>query len=217
MNGTSPRLRRIEEVFSRVEPLPPAAREATIARLCGGDGALAAEVRTLLEHGARAGDFLASPALGADFVLTAAFGPARSAAGAPGARPEPGGARDELVGRTIDRYRIERRIASGGMGTVYEAVRADGQFAQRFALKLVKRGMDSEEILARFRRERETLAALEHPNIARLIDGGATRAGQPYLVMELVEGEAIDAYCDRRCAGVEERLELFLAVCEAVR
>src|SRR6185369_6406803 len=107
-------------------------------------------------------------------------------------------------------------IASGGMGTVYLAARADEQFKQRVALKIVKRGMDTDDILGRFRRERQTLAALEHPNIARLIDGGATESGQPFLVMEFVEGQPIDAWCDERRLGVDARLELFLVVCEAV-
>jgi serine/threonine-protein kinase len=203
VTGTAGRLRRAAELFHEISALPEARRAAAVARLSRADVALAAEVRSLLEHSSRAEGFLEEPALGADFAL-------RPAA-------EEGDERDERIGQTIDRYRIERRIASGGMGTVYQAVRADEQFTQRVALKLVKRGMDSEEILGRFKRERQTLAALEHPNIARLIDGGATSGGQPWLVMEFVEGESIDRYCDHRRAGVRERLELFLLVCDAVR
>jgi len=124
---------------------------------------------------------------------------------------------DALIGTTLGRFFIERRIASGGMGTVYLATRADGEFKQDVAIKVVKRGMDSEEILRRFRFERRTLAALDHPNIARLIDGGATPDGQPYLVMEYVDGAPIDQYCDTHKLGTEARLALFRTVCEAVR
>jgi serine/threonine-protein kinase len=207
VTGPRRRLGNAEGLFHQISALPEPQREAAITRLAGPDDALAAEVRSLLEHFARAQGFLQHPALGSDFALLPA---------APGSAPERG-RHDEMVGQTIDRYRIEQRIASGGMGTVYLAVRADQQFMQRVALKIVKRGMDTEDILQRFRRERQTLAALEHPNIARLLDGGATSSGQPYLVMELVEGEPIDAYCDRRRASLDERLELFLVVCEAVR
>lgn len=208
MTTTSERLRRAEEIFLRVADLPAPEREPAIARWCGTDEALAREVRSLLRHSERLGTFLEEPALGPDFVLL----PPR-ASSTPVAAVEP----DAMVGRAVGRYRIERRIASGGMGTVYLASRADEQFAQRVAIKIVKRGMDSEEILERFRRERQTLAALEHPSIARLIDGGATEEGLPYLVMEYVEGQPIDAYCDDRRLGVDQRLELFLMVCDAVR
>jgi tetratricopeptide (TPR) repeat protein len=205
MTRTSEELRRAEELFSRLAELAPDEREAELSAVRARDGALAREVDSLLAHASQLAGFLDQPALGTDFRLL----PARSSA------PEEGP--DEHLGRTVGRYQIERRIASGGMGTVYLAARADGQFAQRVALKIVKRGMDSDEILQRFRRERQTLAALDHPSIARLIDGGATGGGQPYLVMEHVEGEPIDAYCDRAELGVDARLELFLLVCDAVR
>ena len=203
--STSDLLHRAEELYFRVSELPAARREAAVEQACRGDPALAAEVRSLMAHADRVERFLEEPALGTDFAL-----PAPAAAGA-----APGG--DDLVGRQMGRYRIERRIASGGMGTVYLATRADDEFVQRFALKVVKRGMDSEEILRRFRAERQTLASLDHPNIARLLDGGATDTGQPFLVMEYVEGEPIDRYCDRHRLGSAERLRLFLVVCDAVR
>ena len=113
-------------------------------------------------------------------------------------------------------YRLLRRIGRGGMGAVFLAERADGQFERRVAVKLVKRGMDSEEILARFRRERQILASLRHRHIAALLDGGATADGRPYLVMEHVEGTPITRYCDERRATLAERLELFCHVCDAV-
>ena len=102
------------------------------------------------------------------------------------------------------------------MGAVYLAERADAQFEQRVALKLIKRGMDTDAMLARFRSERQILAFLDHPNIARLLDGGTTDDGLPYLVMELVEGVPIDAYCDEHRLSIDERLRLLLRVCGAV-
>src|SRR5690606_34558853 len=104
----------------------------------------------------------------------------------------------------------------GGMGTVYLAERADGAFEKEVALKLVKRGMDTDEVLRRFHRERQILAGLDHPGIARLLDGGAAADGRPFLVMERVHGEPITAWADARRLGVEARLGLFLQVAEAV-
>ena len=201
MTGEEDLFRRAEEIFVRVTRLPEAARRAAVDEACRTDSALGHEVRALLDHASRMDGFLEEPALGADFRV---------------ASQEPWAA-EELTGRLVGRYRLERCIGSGGMGTVYLSTRADAEFDQRVAIKLVKRGMDSEEIMRRFRAERQTLAALHHPNIALLLDGGVTDSGQPYLVMEYVEGEAIDRYCDRHRLTVEARLSLFLAICDAVR
>ena len=100
-------------------------------------------------------------------------------------------------------------IGRGGMGAVYLAERADGQYEQRVALKLIKRGMDTEQVLARFRSERQILASLDHPNIARLLDGGSTDEGVPFFAMEYIEGEPIDAYVERQGLSVEDRIQLF--------
>ncbi|MBI1762961.1 MAG: serine/threonine protein kinase, partial [Acidobacteria bacterium] len=102
------------------------------------------------------------------------------------------------------------------MGAVFLAERADREFKQRVALKLIKRGLDTDEIIARFRHERQILAALDHPNIARLLDGGTTSDGLPYFVMEYVEGEPLDAYCTTYNLTLHERLNLFRTVCGAV-
>jgi serine/threonine-protein kinase len=122
-----------------------------------------------------------------------------------------------LEGRVVDRYRIVREIGTGGMGRVFLAERADHAFEQRVALKVLKRGLDTEEIVGRFRRERQILADLEHPNVARILDGGTTEDGLPYLVAEHVEGTPIDLYCERMQLSVERRLELFCQVCDAVQ
>jgi len=194
------RLRRAEQVYFEVLSLPPDQRAHALAHLCGNDPALRAEVESLLRHAGASEEFLEEPALGTDFKLV----------GMPDAAPEP------MIGRLIGPFRIERRLASGGMGTVYLGRRADADFDQQVAIKLVKRGMDSEEIVRRFRAERRTLAALDHPNIARLIDGGMTTEGQPYLVMEFVDGLPIDDYCDQHSLDTHARLNLFLQVCDAV-
>jgi serine/threonine-protein kinase len=193
--------RRAEAIFLRVSALPELARATALDEACRSDASLASEVRALLEHAGRMGTFLQGPALGAGFELASQMPVAT----------------EDLTGRVVGSYRLEQCIGSGGMGVVYLGRRADAEFSQRVAVKLVKRGMDSDEILRRFRSERQTLAALHHPNIALLLDGGATDSGQPYLVMEYVEGEPIDRYCDRHRLPVEKRLELFLAICDAVR
>ncbi|MBS0196024.1 MAG: tetratricopeptide repeat protein [Planctomycetes bacterium] len=190
--------RRVQEVYSRVAAAPPAGRDALLKAECGGDELLRREVQSLLDFSAVPGEFLETPALATD---------------------APAGG-DALTGREIGAYRIERRVASGGMGAVYEAVRRFGQgsdeVAQRVAFKVVKRGMDSEEIVSRFRQERRTLAKLGHPNIASLLDGGVLPDGRPFLVMEFVDGVPIDAACDERRLGIPERLRLFCEVCRAV-
>ena len=121
-----------------------------------------------------------------------------------------------LVGRMLGKYRIVRRIGQGGMGAVYEALRSDDSYDKRVAIKTLWRGADSAILLQRFRSERQILAGLEHPNIARLIDGGTTEEGTPFLVMEMVDGITIDEFCDSRALDVIARLDLFRQVCAAV-
>ncbi len=199
----SPRtLRRIEAIFFEVAMLAPVDREAAIKRLCAGDTHAEQEVRSLLASADKVGAFLERPALGMD---------AEQLARASTREPV-----DELIGATLGAFKVVSRLASGGMGTVYLGERSDGQYQLKVAVKVVKRGMDSEEILRRFKDERQTLAALDHPNIARLIDGGVTTDGRPFLVMEFVDGVPIDAYCDAKGLKVPERLTLFRQVCDGV-
>ncbi|MGE5199799.1 MAG: serine/threonine-protein kinase, partial [Rhodospirillaceae bacterium] len=113
-------------------------------------------------------------------------------------------------------WRLIREIGRGGMGVVYLAQRADGAFEQGAAVKRIRRGLDTDEVLARFLRERQILARLQHPGIARLIDGGADDLGRPYFVMEYVEGEPITTYCDRLALTIPQRVRLFLDACRAV-
>jgi serine/threonine-protein kinase len=122
----------------------------------------------------------------------------------------------QLTGTTIDNWRVLERVGVGGMGSVFRAERADGDFEQEAALKIVKKGMDSENVVARFRQERQILARLNHPNIASLLDGGVTKDGRPYFAMEFVDGLPITDYCDQRRLNVQERLGLFQKACDAV-
>lgn len=120
----------------------------------------------------------------------------------------------EIVGET---YRLEEELGHGGMGVVYRATRIRGDYEQQVAVKILKRGCDTRDFVRRFRRERQILARLPHPNITRLIDGGATEDGLPYLVMELVHGETLDVYCERKNASLEERIWLIGVICQAVQ
>lgn len=119
-------------------------------------------------------------------------------------------------GSLVGPYKVERELGRGGMGRVYLARRSDEQFERLVAVKVVKRGMDTDEVLERFKRERQILARLEHPGIGRMYDAGATTEGRPYLVLEYVEGAPIDSYCDAERLGVDERLRLFVQVCDAL-
>ncbi len=166
-------------------------RSAFLAAQCGEDGEVRREVEAYLRAEQRMGDFISKPI----FSL----------------RPRPG----MSPGTQIGAYRVVREIGRGGMGTVYLAERSE-PYAQQVAIKVLKRGMDTDEIVRRFENERQILADLEHPNIARLLDGGTTSDGLPYFVMEHVEGEPIDRYCDARGLTVTDRLELVRVVCSAV-
>jgi serine/threonine protein kinase/tetratricopeptide (TPR) repeat protein len=122
----------------------------------------------------------------------------------------------DLAGERVGPYRIVRSLGRGGMGEVFLAARADEQFQQQVAIKLVRRGLLSRQLQGRLKLERQILATLDHPNIARLFDGGTTTDGTPYIVMEYVDGEPIDVYCDSRCLSIEQRLRLFQTICSAV-
>jgi serine/threonine protein kinase/tetratricopeptide (TPR) repeat protein len=125
--------------------------------------------------------------------------------------------RESMIGRKVGSYRIEREIGRGGMGTVYEARRADGEFQHRVAIKLVNTGLDNSFVIKRFRNERQILAALDHPNVGRLLGGGTTEAGEPYFVMEYIDGQPLYKYAETHHLNVADRLRLFMQICDAVR
>jgi eukaryotic-like serine/threonine-protein kinase len=199
--GASDRFHRADAVFDRALDLPTEERAAFVARECAADPDLLAAVHRLLSAYDRSGNFLESPAA----AIAAPLIDPPSGAGTPDAPAH------------VGPFRVVREIGRGGMGAVYLAERDDGQFEQRVALKLVRGGFGSEHLVRRFLAERRILAALEHVNIARLVDGGVTADGMPYFAMEYVDGEPILAYCDRRALGVVGRLRLFLDVCGAVQ
>jgi serine/threonine-protein kinase len=120
-------------------------------------------------------------------------------------------------GQLIGPYRLEAEVGRGGMGTVWRAERVDGGFQQTVAIKLIKRGMDTNEVIRRFAQERQILSLLDHPHIARLLDGGSTEDGRPYLVMEYIEGRLLPEYCRERALGERARLALFATICAAVQ
>lgn len=187
------RWKKIDELLQQALDLPTTERDSFLSKACNGDEALRSEVHSLLAADRQMGEFLDQPLLSRETEPSA-------------------------TGRRIGVYRIESKIGHGGMGTVYLARRDDDQqFDQQVAIKLIKRGMDTDEIIERFRYERRILASLNHPNIARLLDGGTTEDGLPYFVMEFIEGEALPTYCERKKLSVTERLKLFLQVCSAVQ
>jgi eukaryotic-like serine/threonine-protein kinase len=196
---------RIEAILDEVLELDPAARAAALDSACCGNPGLRAHVDALLAADAHASIFLDAPAVEYAAGIVAA-GAAEQTLDS-----------EEQPGDLIGPYRLIREIGHGGMGRVFLADRADGQFEQQVALKLVRSGPYGGEILQRFLRERQILARLEHPNIARLLDGGVTSDGRPYFAMEYVSGEPITEYCDARALDVNRRLSLFTSVCDGVQ
>jgi eukaryotic-like serine/threonine-protein kinase len=194
----------MDAILAEALERPVDARVPFLRSVCASNQAMFEALRSMLERADAARRLIGEHV--DDFVTGSLVDPPDDDAGG-GIEP----------GQRIGAYRVIREIGRGGMGAVYLAERADGQFEMRVAVKVAKRGMDSDEILRRFRHERSILASLEHPNIARLYDGGISDDGRSYLVMELVEGEPITVFCDNRRLTIEERLRLFLAVCDAVR
>jgi serine/threonine-protein kinase len=191
------RWRQIEEIVQSVIDTDPADRRTVLGSACGQDAELRKEVESLLAFHEE-DDFTSSSAVG-DAIKVLDH-------------------RNRTLneGRRIGAYRLLKEIGRGGMGTVYLAARADDSFQKQVAIKIIRRGLDTDDIISRFRGERQILATLDHPNITRLLDGGATEDGSPYFVMEYIEGDPVDAYCDRRKLGITDRLGIFQGVCAAV-
>ena len=199
---TPERWKQIEEIFQTALDLPAGERAGYVSAACAGDEELREQVEALLAQHDAAGDFIEEPAAAA---LGAHLDPLATS-------PSTGGFDDPAIGRRVGSYRIVREIGRGGMGAVYLAERADSEFRMRAAVKLIKRGMDTDFILRRFRNERQILATLDHPNIARLLDGGTTDDGLPYFVMEYIEGLPLYRFSDERKLTLQERLRLFARV-----
>lgn len=198
---TPERWAQIRQIFDGALERPQQDRAAYLRVLCARDDELRREVESLLSNYDGSEDFLSTPAAELSRAL-ATLG-------------ETSGEFPQVP--RVGPYQLERRIGRGGMGSVWLATRFDHEYEKKVAVKMVKRGMDTQEILRRFRMERQVLAGLDHTNIARLIDGGSTADGLPYLVMEYVEGTPIDQYCENRQSTISERLKLFRDVCAAVQ
>ena len=192
------RWRLVQEIFAATAELPPLGRDAYLSERTGDDESLRREVESLLAADSEIDEFLEQPALPGRISQILADGPT-----------------DKVEGH-IGPYRLLRKLGEGGMSRVYLAVRDDG-FQRMVALKVIRRGLKSDDLLHRFRTERQILAGLDHPNIAKLLDGGSTDDGLPYFVMEYIDGTPVDEYCDRNRLTVFQRLQLFLDICAAVQ
>ena len=183
---------------------------AFLDRACGDDATLRLQVESLLKAQGELGDFLGSGTAGHEHERTAAFTP----------EPEPTATRSlilaEKPGSLIGPYKLLQKIGEGGMGTVFMAEQ-QRPVRRKVALKVIKPGMNTGQVIARFEAERQALAIMDHPNIARVLDVGATETGRPFFVMELVKGVPITEYCDRNHLTPKERLELFIPVCQAIQ
>ena len=184
------------DLFEKICELSADQRTAELDRVCKDDSQLRQRIESLLRAHDSAGDFMAEPT--ADFQN-------------PNTSPI-----TERAGDQIDRYKLLEQIGEGGFGVVYMAQQTE-PVRRRVALKVIKLGMDTRQVVARFEAERQALALMDHPNIARVLDGGATDAGRPYFVMELVRGDPITQYCDREKLSTPDRLRLFQQVCNAIQ
>jgi serine/threonine protein kinase/tetratricopeptide (TPR) repeat protein len=188
------RWQRLKSILADVlEHTSPEERTATLKQSCAGDTALLREAQKLLAQ---------DTSVFEEFAVLAATRLRRD--------------EHDRIGERMGAYAVVKELGRGGMGAVYLAERADGQFEKRVAIKVLKRGTDTDEVLRRFRIERQILANLEHPNITRLLDGGTTEDGLPYFVMEFVEGTPITKFVQREKIDLRGRLELFLKICSAV-
>src|SRR4051812_4841965 len=190
---------RAEATFNSARERPAAEREAFIAEACAGEAEMLGEVRALLAAHEAAGDFLTS-----DAPLS------------PEIEEQLARLKPEEAGETIGPYKLREQIGEGGFGTVWVADQ-ERPVRRRVALKIIKMGMDTKDVIARFEQERQALAMMEHPNIAKVLDAGATQFGRPFFVMELVRGVKITDYCDDQQLSTQERIELFITVCQAVQ
>jgi serine/threonine protein kinase len=213
-----------KELFEAALELDSSKRSAFLAENCREESVRQQVVRLLSDY-QEAGSFLDAPALNPDIL--APDGPGQipsedasllhSQSGKLPATDIRSESEDPMVGRQLGAYKLVRHVGQGGMAAVFLAARADDEYCKQVAVKLVQPGLDSHDLLNRFRMERQTLAGLDHPNIVRLLDGGSTPEGSPFLVMDYVEGSPIDEYCDQHKLSVDDRLHLFGKVCDAVQ
>jgi feruloyl esterase len=214
---------RAKQLFEAALELEPSERQNFLAQNCD-DEILRQQVEHLLLNYKQAGSFLDNPVVDPRIPSsdtspknTKPSGGGESRSGDLSATATSAEMQDPMVGRHFGAYKLIRRVGQGGMAAVYLAARADDEFLKQVAVKIVQPGLDSQNLLKRFRNERQTLAGLDHPNIVKLLDGGSTPEGLPFLVMDYVEGYPIDDYCDLHKLCVDDRLQVFSKVCEAVQ
>src|SRR5215813_901996 len=183
-----------EDIFVRAREIADSERAAFLEKVCAGDAGLRKRIETMLRDAEDAAEFFGDDeedeAHASNLV--------------------------EQAGTVIGRYKLLQRIGEGGMGVVYMAAQRE-PVIRKVALKIIKLGMDTKQVVARFEAERQALALMDDPNIAKVLDGGATETGRPYFVMELVQGLPITQFCDEMSLSMAERLNLFLDVCSAVQ
>ncbi len=210
---------KVEKILqSALDVESDAERMRFVADACAGDDRLRVEVERLIAADGDADSFIESPAWTSGGLFDSVA--EKNISDSFGEQIENGNdsanGTDDFIGRKIGVFQLKKELGRGGMGAVYLAERADGEFRQKVAVKLIKRGMDTDFVVKRFRHERQILAALNHPNVARLIDGGTSKDGLPYFVMEYVEGVPLYRFCDKQKLNTAERLGLFRRICEAV-
>ena len=201
---------RVREIFSTASELPSEQRAKYLDSACGDDPALRVEVESLLKSLEESGPFLSAPT--SDLPARDSLPTSGEAADA----SAPAAPRWEGVGSLIGPYKLLQLIGEGGFGSVFMAEQSK-PVSRRVALKVIKLGMDTNQVVARFEQERQALAIMDHPNIAKVFDAGATATGRPYFAMELCKGDPISEYCDRHSLTIHKRLELFAQVCTAVQ
>jgi serine/threonine protein kinase len=200
---------REAEIFDAALALEdPAHRHAYLVEVCGGDAALRSRLERLLATHEHADDFFVGCVAGMKPALDAA-----EQRSVPAFDPD---AADDQIGKRVGPYKLLQKIGEGGCGAVYMAEQ-EKPVRRRVALKIIKLGMDTKQVIARFEAERQALALMDHPNIARVLDAGATETGRPYFVMELVHGVRITTFCDERNLDTRQRLDLFIQVCQAIQ
>ena len=185
----------LDDIFLNAREIGDPAKRATyLTQACGADAALRGRVEALLRDADGAADFFRAEDNSPDAIATPLT---------------------EGPGTVIGRYKLLEKIGEGGMGVVYMAEQRE-PVVRKVALKIIKLGMDTRQVLGRFEAERQALALMDHPNIAKILDGGATDAGRPYFVMDLVQGLPITRFCDEANLSTRDRLDLFLDVCSAI-
>lgn len=194
---TSEEFQRLRQAFEQVLAAPPQDRTVILSELTGNEPALAGELRRMLLSHAKLDSLLDQPLVSSEIAPPSAI--------------------TNRIGSRVGPYLLERELGQGGMGVVYRATRVDGTFQRRVAIKILRRDRNGDLFLERFQRERQILAQLNHPHIAAILDGGATSEDEPYFVMEYVDGVPITTYCQSHALSVDQKLDLFLQICDAVQ